>query len=275
MTQTKTRRPLKPSLILKTPDEIARMREAGIIAYYALKATKEAVAPGVTPKELDALAESIIRRYGATPSFKGYRGYPAATCIAVNDAVVHAIPTDQPLREGDIVGIDLGVHYRGVHVDTGITVAVGRISPLARKLLRVTAEALYRGIAKARAGNSVWDIAAAIQDFVEGHGFSVVRDLVGHGVGRFLHEAPEIPNFTDPALRHILLVPGMTFAIEPMVTAGDFRVKVLADKWTVVTVDGSLAAQFEHTVAISQDGQPLILTAGPNGEDDLWRGAFE
>jgi methionyl aminopeptidase len=229
----------------------------------------------VTPKELDALAESVIRRHGAVPSFKGYRGYPAATCIAVNEAVVHAIPTDRPLQEGDIVGVDLGVHFQGVHVDTGITVPVGRISPLARKLLRVTAEALYRGIAQAKAGNTVWDIAAAIQDFVEGHGFSVVRELVGHGVGRFLHEAPEIPNFTDPSLRRIVLVPGMTFAIEPMVTAGDFRVKVLADKWTVVTADGSLAAQFEHTIAITQDGQPLILTVGPNGEDDLWRGAFE
>jgi methionyl aminopeptidase len=229
----------------------------------------------VTPKELDALAESVIRRHGAVPSFKGYRGYPAATCIAVNEAVVHAIPTDRPLQEGDIVGVDLGVHFQGVHVDTGITVPVGRISPLARKLLRVTAEALYRGIAQAKAGNTVWDIAAVIQDFVEGHGFSVVRELVGHGVGRFLHEAPEIPNFTDPSLRRIVLVPGMTFAIEPMVTAGDFRVKVLADKWTVVTADGSLAAQFEHTIAITQDGQPLILTVGPNGEDDLWRGAFE
>ncbi|MFA0731778.1 MAG: hypothetical protein LKKZDAJK_001598 [Candidatus Fervidibacter sp.] len=276
MPQTKTpKKSDKPALILKTPEEIARMRQAGIIAYKALKAVAKAVAPGVTPKELDALAESLLRRHGAVPSFKGYRGYPAATCIAVNEAVVHAIPTDRPLREGDIVGIDLGVHYQGVHVDTGITVPVGRVSPLARKLLRVTAEALYRGIAQAKAGNTVWDIAAAIQDFVEGHGFSVVRDLVGHGVGRFLHEAPEIPNFTDPSLRRIILVPGMTFAIEPMVTAGDFRVKVLADKWTVVTADGSLAAQFEHTVAITQDGQPLILTVGPNGEDDLWRGAFE
>jgi methionyl aminopeptidase len=275
MPQTKTQKQSKPALILKTPDEIARMRQAGIIAYQALKTVAEAIALGVTPKELDALAESVIRRHGAVPSFKGYRGYPAATCIAVNEAVVHAIPTDRPLQEGDIVGVDLGVHFQGVHVDTGITVPVGRISPLARKLLRVTAEALYRGIAQAKAGNTVWDIAAVIQDFVEGHGFSVVRELVGHGVGRFLHEAPEIPNFTDPSLRRIVLVPGMTFAIEPMVTAGDFRVKVLADKWTVVTADGSLAAQFEHTIAITQDGQPLILTVGPNGEDDLWRGAFE
>jgi methionyl aminopeptidase len=275
MPQTKTQKQSKPALILKTPDEIARMRQAGIIAYQALKTVAEAIAPGVTPNELDALAESVIRRHGAVPSFKGYRGYPAATCIAVNEAVVHAIPTDRPLQEGDIVGVDLGVHFQGVHVDTGITVPVGRISPLARKLLRVTAEALYRGIAQAKAGNTVWDIAAVIQDFVEGHGFSVVRELVGHGVGRFLHEAPEIPNFTDPSLRRIVLVPGMTFAIEPMVTAGDFRVKVLADKWTVVTADGSLAAQFEHTIAITQDGQPLILTVGPNGEDDLWRGAFE
>lgn len=275
MPQTKTQKQSKPALLLKTPDEIARMRQAGIIAYQALKTVAEAIAPGVTPKELDALAESVIRRHGAVPSFKGYRGYPAATCIAVNEAVVHAIPTDRPLQEGDIVGVDLGVHFQGVHVDTGITVPVGRISPLARKLLRVTAEALYRGIAQAKAGNTVWDIAAVIQDFVEGHGFSVVRELVGHGVGRFLHEAPEIPNFTDPSLRRIVLVPGMTFAIEPMVTAGDFRVKVLADKWTVVTADGSLAAQFEHTIAITQDGQPLILTVGPNGEDDLWRGAFE
>jgi methionyl aminopeptidase len=264
----------RPKLILKSPDEIARMREAGIIAYHALKAAKEAVQPGVTPKELDAIAELVIRKMGATPSFKGYRNYPAATCIAVNDAVVHAIPTDRKLQEGDIVGIDLGVFYKGVHVDTGITVGVGRISPLARKLLKVTSEALYKGIEQARAGNTVWHIAAAIQDWVEGHGFSVVRELVGHGVGKYLHEAPEIPNFTEPRLKRIVLVPGMTFAIEPMVTAGDFRVKVLADKWTVVTQDGSLAAQFEHTVAISFDGEPLILTLGPNGEDDLWQVKF-
>jgi len=271
MTKGATKTQQKPKLILKSPDEIARMREAGIIAYHALKAAKEAVQPGVTPKELDAIAESVIRKMGAIPSFKGYRNYPAATCIAVNDAVVHAIPTDRKLQEGNIVGIDLGVFYKGVHVDTGITVGIGRISPLARKLLKVTSEALYRGIEQARAGNTVWDIAAAIQDWVESHGFSVVRELVGHGVGRNLHEAPEIPNFTEPRLKRIVLVPGMTFAIEPMVTAGDFRVKVLADKWTVVTQDGSLAAQFEHTVAISFDGEPLILTLGPNGEDDLWR----
>ncbi len=264
----------RPKLILKSPDEIARMREAGIIAYQALKAAKEAVQPGVTPKELDAIAESVIRKMGAAPSFKGYRNYPAATCIAVNDAVVHAIPTDKKLQEGDIVGIDLGVFYKGVHVDTGITVGVGRISPLARKLLKVTSEALYKGIEQARAGNTVWHIAAAIQDWVEGHGFSVVRELVGHGVGKYLHEAPEIPNFTEPRLKRIFLVPGMTFAIEPMVTTGDFRVKVLADKWTVVTQDGSLAAQFEHTVAISFDSEPLILTLGPNGEDDLWQVKF-
>jgi len=250
------------------------MREAGSIAYHALKAVKEAVTHGVTPKELDAIAEEVIRKMGAVPSFKGYRNYPAATCIAVNDAIVHAIPTNRPLQEGDIVGIDLGVLYKGVHVDTGITVGVGRISPLARKLLRVTSEALYKGIEQARAGNTVWDIAAAIQNWVEGHGFSVVRELVGHGVGRYLHEAPEIPNFAEPRLKQITLVPLMTFAVEPMVTAGDFRVKVLADNWTVVTEDGSLAAQFEHTVAIGQDGEPIILTLGPNGEDDLWRVPF-
>ncbi len=262
----------QPKLFLKSPEEIARMREAGVIAYYALKEAKEAVQPGVTPKDLDVIAESVIRKMGAVPSFKGYRNYPAATCIAINDAVVHAIPTDRKFREGDIVGIDLGVFYKGVHVDTGITVGAGRISPLARKLLKVTSEALYKGIEQAKAGNTVWDIASAIQDWVESHGFSVVRELVGHGVGRYLHEAPEIPNFTEPRLKKIVLVPGMTFAIEPMVTAGDFRVKVLEDKWTVVTQDGSLAAQFEHTIAISADGEPLILTLGPNGEDDLWRG---
>lgn len=256
--------------ILKTPDEIARMREAGIIAYYALKAAKEAIEPGVTPKELDAIAESVILKMGASPSFKGYRNYPAATCIAVNDAVVHAVPSDRKLQDGDIVGIDLGVFYKGVHVDTGITVGVGRTSPLARKLLRVTSEALYTGIEQAKAGNTVWHISAAIQDWVESHGFSVVRDLVGHGVGRHLHESPEIPNFAEPYLKRIVLVPGMTLAIEPMVTAGDPYVKVLEDGWTVVTQDGSLAAQFEHTVAVSDDG-PLILTLGPNGEDDLWR----
>ncbi len=271
MSKTVTETKRRPPLILKSPDEIARMREAGIIAYHALKAAKEAVQNGVTPMELDAIAESVIRKMGGVPSFKGYRDYPASTCIAVNDAVVHAIPTNRRLEEGDILGIDLGVFYKGVHVDTGITVGVGRISPLARKLLMVTSKALYKGIEQARAGNTVWDIAAAIQDWVESHGFSVVRELVGHGVGRYLHEAPEIPNFTEPRLKRILLVPGMTFAIEPMVTSGDFRVKVLADKWTVVTADGSLAAQFEHTVAISQDGEPIILTLGPNGEDDLWR----
>lgn len=262
-------------IILKSSDEIAWMREAGVIAYHALKAASEAVQPGISAKELDAIAESVITKMGGVPSFKGYRGYPAATCIAVNDAVVHAIPTKRKLKEGDIVGIDLGVFYHGVHVDTGITVPVGRVSPLVRKLLLVTAEALKKGLHQAYAGNTVWDISAAIQDFVEGHGFSVVRDLVGHGVGRFLHEGPEIPNYTDPKLRRIVLKSGMTFAIEPMVTAGDFRVKVLADKWTVMTNDGSLAAQFEHTVAITENGEPLILTLGPNGENDLWRGVWD
>ncbi|MCS7265680.1 MAG: type I methionyl aminopeptidase [Armatimonadetes bacterium] len=271
MSRTKEKERGQLPLILKSPDEIARMREAGIIAYHALKAAKEAVQPKITPMDLDAIAESVIRKMGGFPSFKGYQNYPASTCIAVNEAVVHAIPTNRKLEEGDIVGIDLGVFYKGVHVDTGITVGVGRISPLARKLLKVTSEALYKGIEQAKAGKTVWDIAKAIQDWVEGHGFSVVRELVGHGVGRYLHEAPEIPNFTEPRLKKIVLVPGMTFAVEPMVTSGDFRVKVLADQWTVVTMDGSLAAQFEHTVAISHEGEPIILTLGPNNEDDLWR----
>ncbi|MCS7224247.1 MAG: type I methionyl aminopeptidase [Armatimonadetes bacterium] len=257
---------------LKTASEIKRMRQAGIIAYEALKAMVDRIRPGVTGKELDQEGNRIIQRKGGRACFKGYRGYPAATCIAINDVVVHGIPNDRPIAAGDIVGIDLGVFYNGVFVDTGVTVGVAPISPIAGKLLKVTSAALYLAIEKAVAGNTVWDISSTIEQWVLGNGLQVVRDLVGHGIGHRLHEPPEVPNFATERLKDYKLQPGMTLAIEPMVTTGDYRVKILSDGWTVVTSDGSLAAQFEHTIAVTERDGAQILTLGPNDEDELWKG---
>lgn len=244
---------------LKRPADIERMRAAGRIVARALREMQEAIVPGkTTPLDLDAIAVRIIEESGGVPSFLGYRNYPAATCISVNDQVVHGIPNSKPLQEGDIVGLDLGVCLDGWHADSAWTCPVGAISAVAQRLLNVTKEALYQGIAKARVGARVGDISAAIQRYVESQGFSVVRDLVGHGIGRHVHEEPSIPNF-GKAGKGPVLKEGMTICIEPMVNQGDWRVRTLDDDWTMVTADGGLSAHFEHTVAINRSG-PDILT---------------
>lgn len=249
-------------IVLKTARELALMEEACRISAGALKAAGEAVKPGVTTEEIDRIAEAYIRSHGAEPNFKGYNGYPATACISINNEVIHGIPSKKRvINEGDIVSIDLGAKYEGYHGDNAATFAAGEISEEAKKLLEVTEQSLYRGIAAAIAGNRIGDISNAVQSFVEANGYSVVRDYVGHGIGTSLHEAPEVPNY-GRAKHGIRLVPGMTLAIEPMVNEGAFGVDVLPDGWTVLTKDGSLSAHFEHTVAITADG-PKILTVAP------------
>jgi methionyl aminopeptidase len=245
-------------IIVKTIQEIAIMREAGRIVAAVLAALTRAIAPGMTTRELDAIAVRELKRHGAAASFKGYRGFPASICVSINDEVVHGIPGERLLQEGDIVSLDFGAYYRGFHGDAAVTVGVGNISLESRNLIEVTEGALRAGIAAARQGARLGDISAAIQFHVESRGFSVVREYVGHGIGRDMHEEPQIPNFGPPG-QGPLLQNGMTIALEPMVNAGDWRTKVNADKWTVVTADGSLSAHFENTIVI--DGaEPKILT---------------
>ena len=218
-----------------------------------------AVEPGVSTEEIDRIAEAYIRSQGAKPNFKGYNGYPATACISINNEVIHGIPTKKRIiKEGDIVSIDLGATINGYHGDNAATFAAGDISQEAKSLLKATEESLYEGIKAAIAGNRIGDISSSVQRYVEERGYSVVREYVGHGIGTSLHESPEVPNFGREG-RGIRLVPGMTLAIEPMVNAGGYDVKVLPDGWTVLTKDGSLSAHFEHTVAITADG-PKILT---------------
>ncbi len=249
-------------VVLKTAREIAIMSEACRISAGALKVAGEAVEPGVSTAEIDRIAEAYIRKQGAVPNFKWYNGYPATACISINNEVIHGIPSKHRIiRAGDIVSIDLGAAFEGFNGDNAATFAAGDISDEARRLLTVTEESLYKGIAAAVAGARVGDIGHAVQTYVEQNGYSVVRDYVGHGVGAKLHEAPEIPNYGRPN-HGIRLVPGMTIAIEPMVNQGKYSVDVLPDGWTVLTKDGSLSAHFEHTVAITADG-PKILTVAP------------
>jgi len=248
------------TITLKTKEEIALMREAGRIVAITLERLSKSVRPGISTAELDAIAEETIRQHNATPSFKGYGGFPASLCASINEEVVHGIPsTDRILSDGDIVSLDVGAIYEGWHGDAAVTVPVGKIGTVAQRLISVTREALYRGIAKARSGRHLSDISWAIQSYVESKGFSVVRQYVGHGIGRSMHEDPQIPNFGPPG-RGPILKPGMTFALEPMVNVGTFRTVVKPDKWTVVTEDGKLSAHFEHTIAVT-DGEPIILTA--------------
>ncbi|MEW5984426.1 MAG: type I methionyl aminopeptidase [Acidobacteriota bacterium] len=263
-------------IVCKSPAEIGRMREANAIVAEVLLALRPMVKPGVTTAELDAYAESAVRTRGAEPAFKGYHGYPATLCTSVNEEVIHGIPSKRGLREGDIVSIDLGVRFRGFIGDGAVTIPVGRVSGRANDLLRVTEEALYRGIEQARVGGRVSDIGHAVQRHVEAHGFSVVREFVGHGVGALLHEEPQVPNFGPPG-RGPRLVEGMTIAIEPMVAMGKPGVKVLGDGWTAVTKDGSLAAHFEHTIAVAESG-PVILTRpreAPASHESIARGASQ
>lgn len=245
---------------LKSERELDMMRKAGRIVGQILQEMVERVQPGVTTWDLDRFAESRCKDLKAVPAFKGYQGFPATVCISVNDEVVHGIPSKKRvLKEGDIVGLDFGVIYDGWYGDSARTVAVGKISPDAQKLLDVTREGMLRGIEQCREGNRVFDIGHAIQNYVEGFGYGVVREFVGHGIGRALHEDPQIPNY-GPKGKGLLLKSGMVLAIEPMINAGSHEVKVLNDGWTAVTMDHSLSAHFEHTVAITPKG-PEILTA--------------
>jgi methionyl aminopeptidase len=245
-------------IVSKSKTELDLMRKAGRIVALTHQELAKAIRPGITTQELDRIAEEFIRKNGAEPSFKGYHGYPASICASVNNVLVHGIPGPQVLNEGDIISIDIGAFIHGFHGDSAWTYPVGNISEEAARLLRVTEESLYKGIEQAREGNRVTDIGHAVQTHVEAAGFSVVRDYVGHGIGRQMHEDPQIPNFGPPGRGPRLKV-GMTLAIEPMVNVGAYHCKTLADNWTVVTADGSLAAHFEHTIAITEDG-PEILT---------------
>lgn len=246
-------------IVLKTGRELKIMKEACSISAGALEVAGKAVEPGVTTAEIDRLAEEYIRRRGGEPNFKNYEGYPATACISINNEVIHGIPSEKrKLRAGDIVSIDLGAKFDGYHGDNAATFACGDVSPKAKRLMDTTRESLYEGIRAACAGGRIGDIGHAVQSYVEARGYSVVRQFVGHGVGTHLHEAPEVPNFGIPG-RGIRLMPGMTIAIEPMVNAGGYDVKVQPDGWTVLTKDGSLSAHFEHTIVITADG-PKIMT---------------
>lgn len=246
-------------IVLKTERELKLMREAGRISAGALKVAGEAVEPGISTAEIDRIAEKYILSQGARPNFKGYNGFPATACISINDQVIHGIPSKkQIVKEGDIVSIDLGAVFEGYHGDNAATFAAGDVSPEAQRLMDVTRESLYEGIKMARAGGRIGDISAAVQQYTEARGYSVVRQYVGHGVGASLHEAPEVPNFGTPG-RGVRLLPGMTLAIEPMINMGTEKVKVMPDGWTVLTADGALSAHFEHSVVITADG-PQILT---------------
>ena len=246
-------------IVRKSPAEIETMRRAGRVVAETLEILRGMVKPGVTTKLLDEIAEREIRARGATPSFVGYRGFPATLCTSLNNEIVHGIPGGATLREGDLIKIDCGAIVDGFHGDSAITLPVGEVDESKRKLVETTARALAAGIAEVRLGNKTGDIGAAVQTIAEGAGFSVVREYVGHGIGRALHEDPPIPNYGQPG-RGLKLEEGMVIAIEPMVNVGSYETRLLADGWTVVTADGSLSAHFEHTVALTADG-PQVLTA--------------
>ena len=247
-------------IILKSPAEIDKMRRAGRIVAATRQKVVDAVRPGITTEQLDRVAEEQIAAAGATPNFKGYRGFPATICASINEQVVHGIPGKRVLKEGDLVSLDFGAIWETYHADSAITVFCGEPpSNEAEKLVRVTEESLQAGISQAQEGKRLSDIGHAVQQVVEGAGFSVVREYVGHGIGQSLHEDPQIPNYGDPG-RGPSLRPGMVLAIEPMVNLGGWETRVLGDQWTVVTADGGLSAHFEHTVALTEDG-PEVLTA--------------
>jgi methionyl aminopeptidase len=253
-------------IVCKSPAELERMHAANELVADVLVALRGRVAPGVTTAELDAFAERLVRDAGAVPAFKGYHGFPATLCISVNEEVIHGIPGPRALTPGDIVSIDLGVVLDGFYGDAAITAPVGEITDDAATLLRVTEESLYLGIEQAKVGGRVSDIGQAVQRHVEAHGFSVVREFVGHGVGRALHEEPQVPNY-GPGGRGPRLAEGMTLAIEPMVAMGKAAVKVLGDGWTAVTRDHSLAAHFEHTIAVTAAGPVILTTPGRASRD--------
>ncbi len=247
-------------IVVKTKSEVEMMRRAGDLVGRTLDLVEQSVCPGMTTAELDRLAEDFIRSHGAIPAFKGYMDYPATLCISINDEVVHGIPGKRQLEEGQIVSVDVGVCIEGWYGDAARTLCIGDVNAEAKALLAATKEALERGIAQARAGNRLGDISAAVQTFAEQKGYSVVRDLVGHGIGRQMHEEPQVPNFGTPHTG-VDLKAGMVLAIEPMINIGGRAIKFDADKWTVRTADGSLSAHFEHTVAITDNGPDILTVA--------------
>jgi methionyl aminopeptidase len=240
-------------ILLKSLQEIAKMEAANRIVAEILEGVKEKVQPGIETRELDELAEEMCRQRRVKPAFKGYRGYPRSICVSVNEEVVHGIPGPRRLKAGDVVSLDFGVKYEGFYGDAAITVGVGDVGEKARALIAVTEESLYAGIAQVKAGRRLSDISYAVQTVVEGAGFGVIREFVGHGIGRSLHEAPQIPNFGSPGQGPTMQV-GMTFAIEPMTSMGSWQVRILQDGWTAITQDGSCAAHFEHSVALTENG---------------------
>lgn len=251
------------SIVVKSVDEIAIMIEANQIVSETLTMLKGLVEPGIATWDLDRLAEELCYRRKGKPAFKGYRGFPGSLCVSINEEVVHGIPSrKKKLRKGDIISIDFGVEFKGFFGDSAITLPVGKIKPEVSRLLRVTEESLQKGIEQVEAGNHVGDISSAIQNHVEGHQFSIVRQFVGHGIGSALHEAPEIPNYFQGE-RTVRLLPGMVLAIEPMVNMGTHKVKVLKDKWTVITADKKPSAHFEHSVAVTENG-PIVLSRREN-----------
>jgi methionyl aminopeptidase len=251
-------------IIYKNPRDLEKMREAGQIVSTVLAALRDAVRPGVSTQELDELAHGIIRARGGTPSFLGYRSYPASICASINEEVVHGIPSkERVLREGDLVKLDVGVRLKGFHADSALTVPVGKVPEEALRLLEVTREALWRGIRAVTFRGRLQDVSRAVQEHVEANRFHVVRDMVGHGVGKQLHEEPQIPNYVAPDHPNPPLLEGMTLAIEPMVNVGTPEIEILPDQWTVVTADRRPSAHFEHTVAVTRRGYD-ILTLGPH-----------
>lgn len=252
-------------VIIKSPQEVAIMRRAGRVVAETIRALKRQVRAGMTTGDLDDIAHECITKAGATPSFLGYRGYPKTICVSVNEQVVHGIPGDRVIKDGDIVSLDVGAIVEGYQGDAATTVAIGNVPKRTRDLLAAAEGALQAAIQKCRPGFRIGDLSWAVQQYVESRGFSVVRQYVGHGIGRALHEEPAVPNFGTPG-RGVVLKPGLVLAIEPMVNTGGFDTRVLDDNWTVVTADGSLSAHFEHTIAIAE-GEPEVLTAPPSTED--------
>lgn len=247
-------------IICKTPREIEIMREAGRIVALTHQELKKHILPGITTKDLDSIADRMIRKHGAIPSFKGYNGFRGSICASVNNELVHGIPGDRALSEGDIISIDIGAQFNGYHGDSAWTYPVGKIDDQTQRLLDVTEESLYTGLKEAKPGERLSNISHAIQTYVETNGFSIVREYVGHGIGQDLHEDPQIPHYGPPN-KGPRLKPGMVLAIEPMVNAGSRYVKTLADDWTVVTADGKMCAHFEHTVAITESGYEILTKA--------------
>ncbi|MCH8978885.1 MAG: type I methionyl aminopeptidase [Armatimonadetes bacterium] len=245
-------------IVLKKESEIAKMREAGRVLARTMKEVSGIITPGKTTLlDIDKLAERLIAEAGCQASFKNYRGFPASTCLSVNEVVIHGIPDGRVLQEGDIIDLDFGVIKDGWHADSAWTFPVGAVSDSTQRLMNVAKESLFQGIAKAQAGNRLGDIGATVQRYVERNGYSVVREMVGHGIGRDLHEEPSVPNFGKPG-KGTVIKEGMTFCIEPMVNEGTHKVRTLDDGWTIVTADGKLSAHFEHTVAVTRDGPELL-----------------